>query len=58
MTISKWCGCCGESVWPLELREGLSLCLDCLKVYDEGTCHRWDQIKDLSLARKEERRGK
>lgn len=58
MTVSKKCGCCGESVWPLELREELFLCLDCLQVYDEGICHRWDQIKVRSLARKEKRRGK
>lgn len=56
MASVKVCGCCGESVAPLYLREGKEVCLDCLKVYEEGICHRWDQIREISLERKRDRR--
>ena len=54
----KKCGCCGEFGGELEPREELFLCADCLQVYEQGICHRWDQIKIRSLAIKEERRGR
>lgn len=34
MASVKVCDCCGESVSPLYLREGVEACLDCVKVYE------------------------
>jgi len=57
MNLGSLCGCCGESLSPLYLVESMAVCLDCKAVYDEGTHHRWDQIKAVSVERKRERRS-
>ncbi len=57
MNLGATCGCCGESVSPLYIIEAIAICLDCREVYFDGIGHRWDQIKAVSVARKEFRRS-
>lgn len=54
--MSVVCASCRESVSPLYRCDGEDICLDCKIVWEEGSCHRWDQIREISLERKMERR--